>query len=125
MAAGFGMGVVDEIDGFMDAPALPKGKDGKNHAGGPSPIAVLLDLVGIHREVAKGPKAPAGNAAASPAPVANASVPAVLNDVSSALGTAPAATPLVPANTTPGGTWGQRWIASMHPILAIDPNDGR
>lgn len=47
--AQFGMGIADASEGFMDAPQLRGGGGGDD---GPSFIASVLDLVGIHTQVA-------------------------------------------------------------------------
>lgn len=51
----FGMGIADDADSYMDAPQLPQGGGGGGGDGGF--IANLLDLVGIHHQVAAAPKA--------------------------------------------------------------------
>lgn len=109
-----------DAESFMDAPTMEnKGIAETLAAGSGSPIAVLLDLVGIHRQAAKGPKKP--EAAPPPAvsqPVAR--VPQVLTDVESVL--TPQETPIAPiSQNAPITTWGQRWLDSMKPLQTFDP----
>jgi hypothetical protein len=112
-----------DAESFMEAPE-------QSHAslsdimGGGSIIASLLDLVGIHRQVAKGPKDPAGPEAASATPPAPAQVPQVLTDVASVF--TPQEVPVVPTTqNAPMTGWGQRWLDSLKPLTAVDPNDYR
>lgn len=120
MAGGHTIG--GDPERYMDPPTQQLGSL-SDVMGGASPIAMLLDLVGLHRQVAKGPKNPASDGA-SPTPTPPASVPQVLTDVSSMLDT-PQATPVFPTTqNAPLTTWGQRWIDSMKPIASIDPNSG-
>lgn len=109
-----------DAESFMDAPTMEnKGIAETLAAGSGSPIAVLLDLVGIHRQAAKGPK----KAEAPPAPAVAkevARVPQVLTDVASVL--TPQESPIVPLEqNSPVTTWGQRWLDSMKPLQTFDP----
>lgn len=105
-------------ESYMDAPEISVGSDGP---GGPSIIASLLDLVGLHRQVAKGPKVSEVAQETNPLPRPQASVPQVVADVESAL--IPQETPLLPeVQNAPMSTWGQRWIDSIRPLTSIDPD---
>lgn len=107
-----------DAEGYMDPPtqqlATLTEVMGLGGGGGGNVIASLLDLVGLHRQVAKGPKTP-------DVPQPQAVVPQVLTDVESALG--PTETPVLPpVSNSPMTTWGARWIESLKPITSIDPN---
>lgn len=100
---------------YMDPPSLTK-SSGDGSAG--SFLAILLDAIGIGRQVVKGPKesklksgkdsAPAKQEAAAAAPID------VLGMVSQAI-----AEPATQTGTlTP---FGQKWMDSVAPILTFDP----
>lgn len=106
-------------ESYMEAPQMSVGGDG---AGGPSFIASLLDLIGIHRQVAKGPKPTREQEVQATQP--QQVVPQVLTDVESVL--SPQETPILPVtDNAPMTTWGQAWIQSLRPLTTIDPNTGR
>ncbi len=115
------IGFGGDAESFMDAPVM-ENKALTDSLGGGSIIAQLLDLVGIHRQVAKAPKQDDDNAAKTPTavPESAAVVPAVLTDVASALASTPS--PMTPIDqNSPMTTWGQKWLDSMRPIQTIDP----
>ena len=98
-------------ESYMDAPPLA-GLGGKNGEGGPSIIASILDLLGIHRQVSREPKAEktqgggGKNGDAKPAtPATPDKTPPVVADVSNALGIPP-----------------RRSADSTIPMLSIDPD---
>jgi hypothetical protein len=118
---------------YMQAPTLSVGGDDSGGTGGF--IANLLDLLGVHRQVAKEPKAeeapaegevPAAESTpAKPArpPIDVGSTPARPNlDGLPALAAATQAfTPIEPLPQT----FGQRWMDSLQPLQSIDPNTGQ
>lgn len=111
--------------GYMDPPRMSAGG---GDSGGPSFIASLLDLIGLNHQVAKAPKDAGGTAPDSSTGDAKPdssnlksnqsqiSLP-ILDQMGSALGTAPAITTTADA-TTP---WGAKWLDSIKPITTIDP----
>lgn len=111
------MSIGGDPESYMDAPQIAVGGNGDS----PSFIASLLDLVGLHRQVAKGPKVKEVAEETNPLPRPQASVPQVVADVESAL--LPQETPLLPeVNNAPMTTWGKRWIDSIRPLTSGDPD---
>lgn len=108
-------------ESYMEAPQITVG--GGKKGGGL--IASVLDALGIHKQVAKGPDNPGTDSdkAATPAapaaptgttqsvPPAPANLP-VLNDAESAF------KPIEPLPSD----WGQRYLDSLKPLKTIDPN---
>lgn len=105
-------------ESYMDPPTMQTKSLGDSL--GFSPIAAFLDLIGVHRQVAKGPKeakTPETTTVEKPAAVA----PQVLTDVEKIL--APADQTLTPViENVPLTTWGQRWLDSNKPLTKIDPD---
>lgn len=103
---------------YMDAPTLSVGGEGK---GGFSFIAGLLDVLGIHKQVAKGAKESAGGTAEESAPAQQPKSPhsssvslSVLDDANKAF------QPMMPLPSD----FGSRWLESINPLGKIDPNSG-
>jgi hypothetical protein len=116
------IGFGGDPESFMEAPRM-ENKGLAETFGGGSFIASLLDLVGIHRQVAKGPK-PSKAEQTSQDAIPTPSVPQVLTDIESIL--TPQETPIVPmTENAPLTTWGRNWIQSLQPLTKIDPNDAR
>lgn len=112
-------------ESFMEAPRM-ENKALTDVIGGGigNPIAVLMDLVGIHRQVAKEPKADSSAEKDIKPAAPQATVPQVVTDMESVF--TPRETPITPAlQSAPMSSWGQRWLDSMKPLQTIDPNDGR
>ena len=103
---------------YMDPPRLNVGGGGGGGAGGF--IASLLDLIGVHQQVAKGPKeAPAPAQPESPTNTPPP-VPAAGGNLSlSALNAAETAFPAPPATPM---NWGEAFLRSARPLERIDPN---
>lgn len=112
-----------DAESFMEAPRMEN--KSLSETLGFSPIAALLDLVGVNKQVAKGPKEEKGDKKLEKTPTTDkpANVaPSVLNDVSAAL--SQPATPITPVmQDAPMTPWGKRWMESNRPLLPIDPND--
>ncbi len=105
---------------YMDPPSMTV----SDKPGGASIIASVLDLLGIHRQTAKGPKDSGGDAAPS-APAQPAATPATTQSVPPAPSQLPilneaesAFTPMQPMPTD----WGKRYLDSLKPLQTIDPN---
>lgn len=102
-------------ESYMGAPSL--GGGGGSDSGG-SFIAGLLDLLGIHRQVAKGDKKDSKKPGVT-APIMAEDAPIqtqvpVLDLIGQAVGSpAPDAQPTTPL--------GQKWLDSMQPIMTFDP----
>lgn len=112
-----------DAENFMDAPRMENKGIAETFTGGGNIISTLLDLVGIHRQVAKGPKddSKMGPTDAAADPVRQAAVvPKVLTDVSSAL--SPTESPIfATTENAPMTSWGERWIQSLKPVTTFDP----
>jgi len=107
---------------YMEAPTLNVGGGGGSGGGG-SFIASVLDLLGVHRQVAKGDK-PAKGASASPAPTSNSANAANSDSwagvpLPAVAAASQAFTPIQPIPST----FGQSWLDSITPLHAIDPDD--
>lgn len=106
-------------ESFMVAPRMETGA--LTSKLGVSPIAAILDLLGVHRQVAKGPK-PAESGSKDSVPMPAATSPSVLTEVQNALTTPPA--PITPVNSdAPLTPWGKRWLESNQPLMSVDPDD--
>lgn len=101
---------------YMQAPSLTVGGD----SGGPSFIASLLDLLGIHKQVANETGESTGGAAPEPtqnsqpqaAPTPAPAISGILDAAESAF------TPSLPM----APDWGEKWMESLRPLQKIDPN---
>lgn len=82
----------------------------RGSGGGASFIGSVLDLLGIHRQVAKPPKEE------SPEALAAQSEPAT---VTTPLADAP---PVIPP-IAPTTSWGRDYIKSLEPLVQVDPDD--
>lgn len=101
-------------ESYMDPPVLTA--DGKK--GGAGLIASVLDLLGIHKQVAKEPKPAEG---ASPGPTQT--------QPTQTTPAAPAQLPILGAAETAfppsqglDGNWGKRYLESLRPLEKIDPD---
>ena len=108
-------------ESFMEAPRM----ENKSLTGslGMNPIAAFLDLIGVHKQVAKEPKAPSGEKAPDPSVPPVATTPAILNDVQNALAPQPGQGEITPiVKDQPLTPWGKRWLESNRPLQSIDPD---
>lgn len=103
-------------ESYMDPPVLTA--DGKK--GGAGLIASVLDLLGIHKQVAKEPK-PAEGASPAPAPTQNPHSVPVTPVQLPVLGAAESA---FPPSQGLDGDWGKRYLESLRPLQRIDPDQG-
>jgi hypothetical protein len=126
-------------ESMMDAPVMKNTSLTETMAaGGGSFFAQLLDLVGAHRQVAKGPKNPSEPVpGATPSEIATPSAPKVLDDVATML--TPSDSTLAGNKKSVGGVnvpawyptqapmtpFGQRWMSSMAPIMSMDPGPSK
>lgn len=108
-------------ESFMDPPRMEN--KSLSETLGFSPIAAFLDLIGVHRQVAKEPKdkkKPEDSQKEQTPPAAVA--PSVLTEVENAL--APKESAITPTDSdAPITPWGIRWLESNKPLLRVDPND--
>ena len=96
-------------ESYMEAPVLTSGGGGK---GGGGIFAQILDALGIHKQVAKGPKDdPAAPATTQEVPPPPAVMP-VINEVESAF------KPMTPM----ASDWGQQYLEASKPLKKVDPN---
>lgn len=108
-----------DAENFMEAPRMEN--KSLSESLGVNPVAAFLDLIGVHRQVARGPK-PTEEAKGEKVFTPQITSPSVLTEVQSALATPPA--PITPVTTDSAITpWGQRWLDSNKPLLSVDPDD--
>lgn len=110
-----------DAESFMDAPQMQnKGLAETMASGNGSFFAQLLDLIGVHRQVAKGPKESKEPVpGATPTPVATPSVPVVLDDIVSLTAPSDSGNAVYPTDA-PMSEFGRKWLQSMSPITKID-----
>ena len=111
-----------DAESFMEAPRMEN--KSLTETMGLNPIAAVLDLVGIHRQVAKEPKPAEGDKSAKDTVFQPAiTTPSVLNDVATAL-SAPVEVPVLPVEQDSAMTpWGKKWLESNKPLMSVDPDD--
>lgn len=111
-----------DAESFMEAPRMEN--KSASESLGFSPIAALLDLVGINRQVAKEPKKKEGESeVATPPAQPPTSSPAVLTDLETMLKPQTQMAPLAPLDQNqPLTPWGQRWLESNKPLMTVDPD---
>lgn len=110
-------------ESFMEAPRMQN--KSLSESLGISPIAAFLDLIGVHRQVAKEPKDSNKKGGAEktfePEIKPIATTPSMLTDLEAAF--APQATPITPVTqSAPLTEWGKRWLESNKPITSFDPD---
>lgn len=116
MAAQFRVG--GDPESYMEAPVLTGGGE-KGKGGGGSFFAKILDALGIHKQVAKGPAEGSANDVGG-LPDTTQSIPPppelmpVINEVESAF------KPMMPM----ASDWGQKYLESSKPLRKVDPNQG-
>ena len=111
-------------ESYMDPPQMTVSD--KPGAGGL--IASILDAIGVHKQVAKGPDNPGTDSKESStpsAPAAPAATPATTQSVPPAPANMPvlneAESAFKPIEPLPSD-WGKRYLDSLKPIKTIDPN---
>lgn len=108
-------------ESFMEAPRMEN--KGLFDSMGVSPVAAFLDLIGVHRQVAKGPKESKkkNEKVFEPEIKPAATVPSVLTDLESMF--SPQETPITPVTGEAAMTeWGRRWLESNKPLMSFDPD---
>lgn len=102
-------------ESYMDPPQMTA----SDKPGGVSIIASVLDLLGVHKQVAKDPKVGKAESPTrttqSVAPPAGSQAPVNLPSLDAAES---AFTPIQPMPSD----WGKRYLESLKPIKTIDPN---
>lgn len=107
---------------YMDPPSITKSDSPGEGAG--SFIASILDAIGVHRQVAKGPKESEGGKGKKKAGQPQDQLVGLASDgpVQTALPVLDSATSLFAApNQQPLTAFGQKWMDSVAPIMTIDP----
>lgn len=108
-------------ESYMEAPQMTV----TDKPGGASLIASILDAIGVHKQVAKGPDNPGTDSDKSATPAAPAAPTGTTQSVQPAESQLPvlneaesAFKPMTPMPTD----WGQRYLDSLKPLKTIDPN---
>jgi hypothetical protein len=113
-------------ESFMEAPRMEN--KSLSESLGISPIAAFLDMIGVHRQVAKGPKTPKDSKAKEEKTfqpeISPTTIPAVLTDLESMLSPATASAPVMAPITrdSPMTEWGRKWLDANRAITKIDPD---
>lgn len=96
-------------ESYMDAPRI-SADDKDKLGGGGSIIASVLDLLGVHKQVAKNPADPATT---QTVPAAN-NIPTL--DIAESVFSQG-------ADYGQSGDWGKQYLKGLSPIKSIDPNE--